>query len=771
MKNNLKFSYNFEPYEETKELIYTKNNNSLYSKVYIDKIIHDLKRKGYNNSQIKNIMFSIENNNQAELSNGYITKNNKLKIINLQKGTKLKNYESFINKTDINKRKIINNYYNIKSHIHNTSEMNNKYNNDTINKHKSNVKINISQMNNTNFYISLDLKKSNNNMNNNLNKTNNIGELENKIIISNTPYHKKKDKNIFHKNINFISKDKINVDIQNRVNSFYSLKDNKNKPIQTTNIIKNEMINYKKNNNLIQSDNNIINIKKKKSNISISSINQNGQLPKNKKIINNYLEDNYSNIEKKHNESKYSSNSCQIQKPHKLNILSSSLLFQRRIIKNSNNNLNYKTLNTFTNNNKKSHYYNKYLNSYYNNNNNNPSNANFSSKNSNKYLINNSNIKNHNNHSFYNSSYRNLNNKKKHKIYSIENLNKENKMVKIYNYSFNNSNRNNNLSCKTKSFKNTTKKEVIFTTNDYSKINKNILDHIKIINKENKLIPMSPQQKEKNRNILNTPSNKNNSIYINKLDVYNETNKNKRLNKTQNIPNIYNYNFEIKNSRNNSENKNTKFLIDNKTSIKYLNKSEKKDYYLIHGKYYQKFKKKYNDGKYEGILINNKREIKGIMFYKNGSKYDGQLKNNKKHGKGIFTSQNYNNPNLIGIKYEGEFNNDKIEGYGVGMYSSGDKYEGEWKNNKQYGRGVLIYKEGGKYIKKKKNGKLNGIGIYYLKNGERYEGKFIDDKYNGYGKYFYNDGEYLEGIFKNDLPSGTCILHKNDGTNEERDFN
>ena len=61
-----------------------------------------------------------------------------------------------------------------------------------------------------------------------------------------------------------------------------------------------------------------------------------------------------------------------------------------------------------------------------------------------------------------------------------------------------------------------------------------------------------------------------------------------------------------------------------------------------------------------------------------------QWKNDKRHGKGIFTSQNYNNPHLIGIKYEGEFNNDKIGGYGIGNYSSGDRYEGEWKNNKQY---------------------------------------------------------------------------------------
>ena len=181
--------------------------------------------------------------------------------------------------------------------------------------------------------------------------------------------------------------------------------------------------------------------------------------------------------------------------------------------------------------------------------------------------------------------------------------------------------------------------------------------------------------------------------------------------------------------------------------------------------------KQYEDGLYEGIIINGKREKNGIMKYNKGEKYDGEWKNDKRHGKGVFISQNYNTPGLTGIKYVGEFNHDKIEGFGIGYYSSGDRYEGEWKNNKQYGRGILNYVGGGKYIGEWENGKLNGEGIYFLKNGERFEGKFIDNKYNGYGKYYYINGDYLEGIFKDDLPNGDCILHKPDGTTENRHYN
>ena len=180
---------------------------------------------------------------------------------------------------------------------------------------------------------------------------------------------------------------------------------------------------------------------------------------------------------------------------------------------------------------------------------------------------------------------------------------------------------------------------------------------------------------------------------------------------------------------------------------------------------YLKKIKKYENGIYEGIMLNDKREIKGTMIYTNGAKYEGQWRNDKKNGKGIFTSSHYFNCKYkVGMKYEGEFKDDKFDGYGVTCYTNGDKFEGEWKNNKQYGKGIVSYFDGSKYDGEWRDGKFDGIGIFYLKNGERFEGRFLDNKYNGYGKYYYNNGDYLEGIFKNDLPRGNCILHKSDGT-------
>ena len=181
--------------------------------------------------------------------------------------------------------------------------------------------------------------------------------------------------------------------------------------------------------------------------------------------------------------------------------------------------------------------------------------------------------------------------------------------------------------------------------------------------------------------------------------------------------------------------------------------------------------KLYDNGKYEGIIINGKREKTGIMEYNDGTKYEGEWNNDKKHGKGILTvDQTNNNHNLILIKYIGDFVNNKKEGKGIAIYSNGDKYEGEWKNNQQYGRGIVTYSSGGRYEGDWSEGKFNGLGTYFLRNGERYEGKFEDNRYNGYGKFYHINGDILEGIFINDQPNGKCFLYKSDGTVEEHDF-
>ena len=261
---------------------------------------------------------------------------------------------------------------------------------------------------------------------------------------------------------------------------------------------------------------------------------------------------------------------------------------------------------------------------------------------------------------------------------------------------------------------------------------------------------------------------------INKNEETNQLN-NKIINREQKNINNNKLNHIIKTSYNLKYKKNTNEKIS--VGGNYINSNNKINNNLNVQKFehekpdddnlnvYLKKIKKYENGTYEGIMLNDKREIKGIMIYNNGAKYDGEWRNDKKNGKGIFISSHYYNcKNKIGMKYEGEFKDDKFDGYGITNYTNGDKFEGEWKNNKQYGKGIVSYFDGSKYDGEWKDGKFDGTGTFYLKNGEKYEGRFVDNKYNGYGKYYYNNGDYLEGIFKNDHPKGNCILHKNDGT-------
>ena len=91
--------------------------------------------------------------------------------------------------------------------------------------------------------------------------------------------------------------------------------------------------------------------------------------------------------------------------------------------------------------------------------------------------------------------------------------------------------------------------------------------------------------------------------------------------------------------------------------------------------------KEYENGTYEGSIINNKREGKGIMRYKSGDIYEGYYKNDKKDGKGIYTS-------IDGYKYEGYFKEGLREGMGDIVYKSGDRYNGEWIGDKYNGKGT-----------------------------------------------------------------------------------
>ena len=87
-----------------------------------------------------------------------------------------------------------------------------------------------------------------------------------------------------------------------------------------------------------------------------------------------------------------------------------------------------------------------------------------------------------------------------------------------------------------------------------------------------------------------------------------------------------------------------------------------------------------NNNLYNNTIIN--KEIK----YNNG-RYVGQVVNDKKEGKGI----RYWND---GARYEGDFKNDKFEGKGIFYYNNGDREMGNYFNDEKIGKHIILTKDG-----------------------------------------------------------------------------
>ena len=126
--------------------------------------------------------------------------------------------------------------------------------------------------------------------------------------------------------------------------------------------------------------------------------------------------------------------------------------------------------------------------------------------------------------------------------------------------------------------------------------------------------------------------------------------------------------------------------------------------------------KEYENGLYQGELVDDKREGKGIMYYNCGDKYEGEYKNDEKEGKGVYISEGYT--------YEGEFKAGLRDGKGVIRYKTGDKYDGDWVKDKYNGRGIYYFRDGSKYEGDWKDNQPNGYGIFEYTNGDRYEGDY-----------------------------------------------
>jgi len=101
--------------------------------------------------------------------------------------------------------------------------------------------------------------------------------------------------------------------------------------------------------------------------------------------------------------------------------------------------------------------------------------------------------------------------------------------------------------------------------------------------------------------------------------------------------------------------------------------------------------------------------------------------------------------------YTGMMLNGKRQGKGVYMWNNGDSFDGYYENDKMSGYGRLdskskMFRYEGNFA----NGEFNGQGIYYDdRDGWRHEGNFKDGKPDGEGTRYYNKGKNIKGIWEN----------------------
>jgi hypothetical protein len=198
--------------------------------------------------------------------------------------------------------------------------------------------------------------------------------------------------------------------------------------------------------------------------------------------------------------------------------------------------------------------------------------------------------------------------------------------------------------------------------------------------------------------------------------------------------------------------------------------------------------KEYDDGLYEGWLVNGRRNGSGIFHWKNGECYTGQWKNDKMEGHGMIREKIgepvrraglYSNGKLIGERAEcdtyGDIrignvdNNGRFSGRGKMIYSDGSIYVGTFYYGFPEGTGTRTYKDGSKYVGSFRSGFFQGTGILNYADGSRDEGSWrVGSLTNGI--HTFPNGTRYEGEFKKGTGTGRGILYLADGASCEGTF-
>lgn len=154
---------------------------------------------------------------------------------------------------------------------------------------------------------------------------------------------------------------------------------------------------------------------------------------------------------------------------------------------------------------------------------------------------------------------------------------------------------------------------------------------------------------------------------------------------------------------------------------------------------------------YIGDWKQNKKDGYGIIVYSNLDKYEGYWKNDMRHGKGTYWLSI--GKNKYRKFYTGDWFENKKEGKGIFFYKDGGCYDGNWKNSKRHGKGLMIYANGDIYDGNWINDLKHGYGIIEYKNGNKFYGYWSNGLKEGQGYYYYSEtGKIYLGEWHEDIP-------------------
>ncbi|MBL7035920.1 MAG: hypothetical protein ISR93_09275 [SAR324 cluster bacterium] len=183
---------------------------------------------------------------------------------------------------------------------------------------------------------------------------------------------------------------------------------------------------------------------------------------------------------------------------------------------------------------------------------------------------------------------------------------------------------------------------------------------------------------------------------------------------------------------------------------------------MVNGKIVKDLNKSRNKNKF-GVLYREKNHLSwkksGKKWFLKGNdrlmlKYEGEIVNEVPNGKGIEIYPN-------GRKFEGTYING-VRMEGTEEFVNGDYYVGKFKERLPHGQGILwIEKRKSKYVGNFRYGFYSGEGTITLANGSEYIGSFENNDYHGKGTFTSSEGTKFIGTWKKGNPWNVDVKEVN----------